>query len=94
MKTADLAVLPTSCFRGRIAGVVTRTEQRAYIRAEHERLTAEHLRLRSAFETLRMNGFPQQELGAHIRRMRAYIELLENHLIGLDWMRRPPWERI
>lgn len=74
---------------------MTQNEQRAYLRAEHKRLEAEHLRLRSEFEVLRMNGCRSpQELREHIRRMQAHISLLENHLIGLDWMKHPPWERV
>ena len=72
---------------------MTGTEQRAYLRAEHERLRAEHVRLRSQFEALRTNGFSQYELEAHIRRMREHLNLLENHLVGLDW-RHPPRDRI
>jgi hypothetical protein len=72
---------------------MTRSEQRAYLRAEHERLRAEHLRLRSEFEALCKTGLSQVELRAHVHRMRAHLDLLGNHLVGLEWMRHPPWER-
>jgi hypothetical protein len=77
----------------RIAGAVTPFEQRAYLRAEHKRLRAEHLRLISEFDALRATGLSRQELRAQVLRMRAHLNLLENHLIGLEGMRRPPWER-
>ena len=73
---------------------MTRTEQRAYLRAEHERLMMEHLRMRRDFEALRMRDFSKYEVRAQIQRLRAHFNLLENHLLGLDWMRRPPWDRI
>jgi len=50
--------------------------------------------MRRDFEALRMRNFSKYEVRAQIQRLRAHFNLLENHLLGLDWMRRPPWDRI
>jgi hypothetical protein len=83
VKTADLSVLPSAVSVGRITGIVPDSEQRADLRAEHERLTMEQMRLRSEFEALRMTTCSQRELREHIRRMRAHLKLLENHMVRL-----------
>ena len=94
MTTAVVTVLPAAVAAGRITGIVTSTEQRAYLRAEHKRLRAEHLRLRREFEALRKTGFSRNDLRAQVQRLRAHFYSLENHLVGLDWMRHPPWQRM
>lgn len=89
-----MTVLHAGVAAGRIAVIVTRTEQREYLRAEHERLRAEHLRLRGEFQALRNTGFTQHDVKAQVQRLRAHFDSLENHLVGLEWMRHPPWERM
>jgi len=98
VKTADLTVLPGgwSCRQNRriVMTTVMTTEQRAYLRAEHERLRMEHLRLRGEFEALRKTGFSSDELRVQMERLRAHFNLLEKHLVGLEWMSHAPWQSI
>jgi hypothetical protein len=72
---------------------LTRTEQLAYLRAEHRRLLEQLRTLRSEFEALRRADVPPHELAAHYERVQAYRSLLANHRIALEWMRYPPCGR-
>src|SRR4029453_369654 len=77
----------------RPASELTRTEQLAYLCAEHVRLTEQLCTLRSDFEALRSAHAPQQEWTAYCQRMEAYKNLLANHCIALEWTRYPPCGR-
>ena len=72
---------------------VTRTEQLAYLRAEHARLVEQLRTLRSEFEALRSAHAPRQAWAAYCQRIEAYRNLLANHCIALEWMRYPPCGR-
>jgi hypothetical protein len=72
---------------------MTNTEQLAYLRAEHVRLTEQFRTLRSECEALRRAHVPRHEWAAHFERVQAYRSLLANHRIALEWMRYPPCGR-
>jgi hypothetical protein len=75
------------------ARTLTRTEQLAYLRDEHVRLTEQLRMLRSEFEALRSAHAPQQEWTAYCQRIEAYKNLLANHCTALEWARYPPCGR-
>jgi hypothetical protein len=72
---------------------LTRTEQLAYLRAEHVGLLEQLRTLRSEFEALRSAPAPQQEWTAYCQRIEAYKNLLANHCTALEWTRYPPCGR-
>lgn len=77
----------------RDATELTRTEQLAYLCAEHARLLEQLRTLRSEFEELRRAHPPQEEWTAYCQRIEGYKNLLANHCIALEWTRYPPCGR-
>jgi hypothetical protein len=72
---------------------LTRTEQLAYLRAEHAGLVEQLRTLRSEFEALRSANAPRRAWVAYFQRFEAYKNLLANHYIALEWTRYPPCGR-
>ena len=72
---------------------LTRTEQLAYLRAEHAGLVEQLRTLRSEFEALRSAKAPRRAWEAYCQRIEAYKNLLANHYIALEWTRYPPCGR-
>jgi hypothetical protein len=72
---------------------LSRTEQLAYLRAEHAGLVEQLRTLRSEFEALRSANAPRRAWLAYCQRIEAYKNLLANHCIALEWTRYPPCGR-
>jgi hypothetical protein len=75
-----------------IPTAVTRSDQRAYLRAEHACLVEQLHTLRSEFEALRCG--PRHDWAEFVQRVRAYRSLLANHRIALEWTHCPPGTRV
>jgi hypothetical protein len=74
---------------------LTRSEQLAYLLAEHARLVEQLRTLRSEFEAalLRSAHIPRHGWAAYTQRIREHRSLLANHRIALEWTRYPPCGR-